>query len=467
MRLLTTFFLFAINLPVIAQQPKNVDAPSLPITKDTTSIISAFLSGHVSGQFRYFFMATDNRTGLSDYYANSIGGGIKYETAAFHKFKFGISNYFAFNIGSSDLTKPDPQTGQLNRYEIGLFDIQNPGNKKDINRLEELYFKYEFKNSSISFGKQLLNSSFINLQDGRMRPTAVKGLWAEINQIKNTKIQLGYLYAISPRSTIKWFKTASSIGLYPVGVNEFGIKSGYAGNLKSNGIILTGISHQFNQGLKIQLFNQFTENIFNSLLIQSDFEKKVSPNSKITGGLQVIRQDAINNGGNSDPLKSYTQKGNKALVIGGRIGWKNSQWESTLNYTRITAHGRYLMPREWGKDPFFTFLPRERNEGFGDVNAFMGKVNYKLKKVPFSASVGIGHYSLPDVNNYLLNKYGIPSYNQLNIDLRYKFSDFLKGFDIQLLYVHKNKTGTTYGNEKFVINKVDMSNWNLVINFQF
>ena len=30
----------------------------------------------------------------------------------------------------------------------------------------------------------------------------------------------------------------------------------------------------------------------------------------------------------------------------------------------------FLMPREWGREPFYTFLPRERNEGLGGVNAW-------------------------------------------------------------------------------------------------
>ena len=71
----------------------------------------------------------------------------------------------------------------MNRYEIGLFDIEDPSNKKDIDRLEELYLKYNFKNATITVGKQLINTPFINLQDGRMRPTVVEGVWTEINNV--------------------------------------------------------------------------------------------------------------------------------------------------------------------------------------------------------------------------------------------------------------------------------------------
>jgi hypothetical protein len=38
------------------------------------------------------------------------------------------------------------------------------------------------------------------------------------------------------------------------------------------------------------------------------------------------------------------------------------------------------MPREWGRDPFY-FMPRERNEGYGDVNAIMTKYNTQILKI--------------------------------------------------------------------------------------
>ena len=55
-------------------------------TVDTSSILAAFKRGHFNGHFRYFLMATDNKTGLTDYYANAAGGGIRYETDLFHGF---------------------------------------------------------------------------------------------------------------------------------------------------------------------------------------------------------------------------------------------------------------------------------------------------------------------------------------------------------------------------------------------
>lgn len=454
-----------------AQHQELNEKPSLWREKesdgDSTSILSAFRRSTFSGHFRYFFMATENKGSLTDYYANAVGGGIKLETGRFKNFQLGISGFFVFNVGSSNLAVPDPLTGQVNRYEIGLFDIEDPANKSDIDRLEELYLKYHFKKATLTFGKQLINTPFINLQDGRMRPTEVEGLLTDIQPSKKIKLQAGYLYGISPRSTVKWFRVGESIGVYPSGVNTDGIKSAYAGHLESKGILLAGLQYQFHPNLKFRFWNQFTENIFNSALLQADYEYPVSETDRLMAGAQLIRQDAVNNGGHEDPSKAYMEKGAKSLTFGAMAGWKNKRWETSLNYNRITALGRYLMPREWGRDPFYTFLPRERNEGLGDVQALTAKLNYKIPTLRFSAAVALGHYELPAVTNFAMNKYGLPSYQQLNIDLRYRFAGLLRGLDAQFLYVYKNRSGKGYLEDKFVINKVDMSLWNLVLNYQF
>ena len=465
-----TSLLFANNIR--AQHQEISDKPTVWKEKnnekiDSTSILNAFKNGNFSGNFRYFFMGTNNEKDLYDYYANALGGGVKFETAKLHNLQFGVSGYYIFNIGSSDFTQKDPQTNLSNRYEVALFDIQNPSNKDNLSRLEELYLKYNYKNSTVTLGKQLLNTFFINLQDGRMRPTEVNGIWVDFNEIKKTKINLGYLYGISPRSTLKYFEMGESIGIYPAGVNPDGTKSNNAGNLDSNGIYIIGVQNESIKNLKTLFWNQFAENLFNSALFQMDYKYDLNSNSKLLFGFQTIYQNALNFGGNEDPSKTYFEKNGNSQTFGGRFGWKNNTLELSLNYNRITDKGRYLMPREWGRDPFYTFMPRERNEGFGDVNAVMAKIQYTNPKKTFKSHLAVGYFDLPDLKNVALNKYGLPSYVQTNVDVRYEFQGLLKGFGVQLLYVHKFNVGETYDSKNYIFNKTNMSNINFILNFNF
>ena len=94
------------------------------------------------------------------------------------------------------------------------------------------------------------------------------------------------------------------------------------------------------------------------------------------------------------------------------------------------------MPQEWGRDPFYTFVALQRNEGFGDVLTVMTKIQYTNPKKTFISHLAVGYFDLPDVKNIALNKYGLPSYVQTNADIRYEFHGLLKGFDAQLLYVY-------------------------------
>ena len=434
---------------------------------DTTSLLYAFRSGTLHGHFRYFFMATDNRSGLSDYYGQAAGGGIRYETGKFKGFQVAIGGFYIFNIGSSNLTHPDPLTGQANRYEIGLYDVEDPSNKKDIDRLEEFYLKYSHGKGSIILGRQLLNTPFINLQDGRMRPTGVEGIYGEWKAHKKWTVEGGWLYAISPRSTTRWFNVDESMGVYPSGVRADGAKSQYHGNLTSAGAFQLGIHANPGKKLALHGWDLFVENIFNAAMIQADYRLPLKDKQSVLISVMGIRQDILHNGGNNDPALAYATPGSHAWAFSGRAGWSDERWEATLNYTRITADGRYLMPREWGRDPFYTFMPRERNEGFGDVDAVAVMTTYKVPRKGLKAAISAGYYQLPEISDFRLNKYGLPSYYQVNTEIRYQFHGLLKGMDAQLLVAAKKRAGELPSNLKYVINKVDMINYNLVVNYNF
>ena len=83
-----------------------------------------------------------------------------------------------------------------------------------------------------------------------------------------------------------------------------------------------------------------------------------------------------------------------------------------------------------------------------------------------SFTLGYGYYNLPNVTNYRLNKYELPSYHQFNIDLRYKFEGYFEGLEIQCLIVRK-ESATPQENTEYVFNKNNLTNYNFVINYHF
>jgi hypothetical protein len=131
---------------------------------DSSSLWHAFKGGLLSGHIRQFSMATINQHQAPDYYALAIGAGIRYQTAPFHGFQVTLSGYFIQNVASTNLTETDAATGAVNRYEIGLFDIEHPENKANLDRLEELNITYAHKGLTVTYGKQIVKTAFINPQ---------------------------------------------------------------------------------------------------------------------------------------------------------------------------------------------------------------------------------------------------------------------------------------------------------------
>ncbi len=434
--------------------------------RDSNSLRSAFKRGTLHGHIRNFLMVTDNQAGLSDYHANATGGAIRYETGSFRKLKFVVSGFFVYNTFSSDIAKPDMKTGALNRYEVALFDVEDHANKHDIDRLEELHVAYQSKQLQLIFGKQLINTPFINLQDGRMRPTGVEGLVAHWQSSAKTNLDLSWLYRISPRGTVQWYGIGESIGVYPPGVNMDGTRSGYPDHTHSNFLAMLGWNQQLTNTWQMQLWNLYADKVFNTAMLQLDYQSRV-PKPRWIAAMQLIQQQSVADGGNIDQQKAYFPKDAASLSFGGKFGWENKQWSFSMNYNRITAKGRYLMPREWGRDPFFTFLARERNDGLGDVHALVGRIRYDHASSLTSVQLGVGYYQLPDVTDTRLNKYGLPSYVQSNLDIRHKFKGFFEGLEAQLLYLVKWKAVAGPLSEKFIINKVNMQQWNFVVNYHF
>lgn len=461
---------FSVMWPLIGQHQDLQEKPKIwqgddKKSTDSTSILSAFKNGKVNGHFRYYFSNTVNEGDLTDYYAQAIGGGLRYETGSFYGFHIGVSGFYIFNAGSSDLAERDPLTQQLNRYELGLFDVTTPDQLNEINRLEELFIKYQNRKTVLTLGRQLLNNPFINLQDGRMRPTAVEGLWAEHQLNKKSFLQGGWIWGVGPRSTSRWYDAGESIGIYPRGVDVQGQPARYFGNTETQGVGILNYQHTFSKEWKLDIWNMWMENIQNTTLLQVGYQKKIK-NRQIYAGTQFWYQQKTGDGGNQNADLAYNQNDNPVYVTGVQVGMKVGQWNHSVNFNRIYATGRFLMPREWGRDNFYTFIPRERNEGFGDVTAISWRTVYKSSS-PWTTSLAAGYFDLPDVRNFELNKYGLPSYIHTNLDVRYKFDGLLNGFEAQTLFSYKRAVGETYDNPRYIIHKVNMFLINVVVNYRF
>jgi hypothetical protein len=336
-----------------------------------------------------------------------------------------------------------------------------------MDRLEELYIRYSNKYFYIKVGRMDLNTPFMNPQDGRMRPTLEDGLWIATNETKKLSVSGGFIHKISPRSTLNWYSTARSVGIYNQGFTTSGLKSDYKNNIESKGFAMLNISYKPLKNFAINLWNGYFENVMNTAIAEFTYKTKINNEISLRHSAMMLRQDAVNDGGNKEIAKRYVDPGSNAIAYSLQQIVKYQQLTWTLNYTRITRNGRYLMPREWGRDYFYTFMSRERNEGLADVHAFTTQVGLTSNDKRFITQFIYGYYRLPSVNDFKYNKYAMPSYHQINVAATYVLGGWFKGTELRGLIVHKkNADSSIEGAYKYFYNKVDMWNFNFIIDFK-
>lgn len=433
--------------------------------KDTICLTDCFRKAHWEAHTRSFFMSTLNEGNLKDDYAMATGAGIGVITKPVYGFQAGMSGFFAFKLFSSEIYKSDSLTKSANRYEIGLFDVENPHNESDMDRLEELYLRYANKKLSIAGGRMNLNTPFFNPQDGRMRPTLEEGIWINVNEWKKFSFAGGWISRVSPRSTVRWVSLSESMGVFSSGVNNDGTKSEYHDNVQGcTGMAIANVNYRFSERIKVILWNGFLENVMNTSVAEIRGVKNAGSNSYYSN-LLFIHQDAINKGGNSNPHKSYFS-GRQSNAVSAQVGVKQKRNNFSLNYTHITGDGRYLLPREWGRENLYTYLPRERLEGSGMVHAAMVKWDRSNRKERLHTVFAYGYYALPRVDNFRLNKYGLPSYHHLYAEADYSFGRFFQGMLLRIIITSKIEANDRPNDLKYIYNKVNMINFNVILDYK-
>ncbi len=416
--------------------------------------------GKMDVRARFYSMNTVNEAALRDYFASAFGVGAGYSSPEWEGLSFRSSAWLTQGLYTTDITNPDPISGALNRYEIGLFNVRDV-HDRTLFRIEDLYLQYKKEQSYLRLGRQLITTPFVNPQDGRMSPSYVQGIYGRWQPRKSFHMEGGWLNRMSPRGTEQWFSVGSSMGAFPQGLSSDGNRANYEGNIQSKGIGLMKIGANPVKGLELQVWNTFVENVLNVSLAQADARLPLKNKFVAFTGFQLTYLTALRDGGNPDRALTYLMPECESWVMSGRIGLGHEKGEFSINYTRMSGKGRFQFPREWGRDPFYTFMPRERNEGYGGVEALVLRSKYHLIPEKLQAELSHGWFQLPAANDVVLNKYGLPSYHQTNLDLRYHPNE---RWNLQYLIMYKGANGNTFDNPRYIQNKVNMLYHNLTLN---
>ncbi|MGM0478429.1 MAG: OprD family outer membrane porin [Bacteroidota bacterium] len=420
--------------------------------------------GYFEFHKRTFAMSTINEGAIDDYFTVTSGAGLGYYSPSFKNFHLSFSGFFAFQLYQYNLHTTDATAGKGSRYERQLYDLNDVDNSTDLDRLEELYLSYERDHFSVELGRHQLESPLLNENDNRMRPNIFSGLSVNYH---NDHLQLKGAWFVSEtiRGTVHWYSISESMGIYGQGRNPLGDSGLYHGNISTKGLGTFGAIYE-KKNLKTQFWNYTAENIFNLSFGQVDYTYSGKTVDYVLG-VQGLYQYALNHGGNPNPSLTYIQEDESTYALGGRIGMIYKNHQLTGNYFGIADQGRYLFPREWGREKFYASLTRELFEGYGGLNAYVLKYKYDPKERPFWVSVGAGYIDQPSNENLRLSKYALDDYYHFTGKFDYKFQGYFEGLDLKCIVVYKKEAyqGSMTAREK--INKADMINLNLVVDYRF
>ncbi|WP_300441458.1 OprD family outer membrane porin [Christiangramia sp.] len=410
-------------------------------------------------------MNTFNKGSLRDFTALAIGGKLKYQYIPIENLKLAIAVYNSTNLGIQDLTIPDMETGKLSRYEEGLFDRLNLDNKS-IFLIGELYANYKVSEHEFSLGRMKIKSPLVNPEDGRMIPSLFQGLHYQFETGDNTFFEAGIFNAVAPRSTGEFYGIGESIGTYAVGRDWTGSPAQYAGNTESDFLFIANANFKITKNSSIETWNYFIENVSNSFYLKPKFD--ITENLNLE--MEWLHQNRIGEGGNSIDSLRYFQA-NSSDIIGVKVKYNWDQNSSvSLGYDRILPHGQFIFPREWGREFLFSFQKRERSEGSADNHALimyyddtfsLGDPESKINTI-----LSVGHQWKPSVLNPKLNKYAVPDYTHINLDLFFSFKQ-LKNLKPEVLFVTKFANGDFPDNPNFYLNKTDLFHVDLILNYNF
>jgi len=430
--------------------------------EDTTKIKKlkdVFTHAEIEGHIRNYFMSTINEGDLKDYYTNATGGAIGFKTLPFKGFSLGVKGIFTYQTFSSDLNEMDVQSQRVSKWEHELYDINDLENYNDLDRLEELYISYQFKKGVVTAGKMpIIKTPLVNKSDGRMKPFAFSGLQLQLNLDSNTHLYAAAIGRVSPRSTVEWYNFNEAIGIVTNGSQTNGLAADYEGNTESEGMSILGFYKKFGNS-SISLYNYHLHRIVNTSMLEWKL-----PISKFDFNFQYAFQFADDFQKTLDYKNRYIQPNENGQIASVKSTYNMKHGSFSLSYTHLFATGRFLFPKELGRDQINTSISRSRAEGLGNTNVLTIDYQYHLNKQTTIELEGTTVLQ-NNPNSAEFNKYNVDNYYQLNTRLKHKMKDFFEGLEFSALYVYKENYEQNQA--ELIFNRSNFHQINLIANYNF
>ncbi len=228
------------------------------VALNASSIDEAFVAGKASGEIRAVYVSQNNEVD-EDTYGTSIGGILKYESAAWNNIKLGAGAYVSqklhFATGNFDAGEANPD----------LFAEDT----KSYAYVGEAYIDYSANDVSLRVGRQLIDTPFADTDDIRMHPNTFEAAIATYKGVDETTLLGGYITrwaGYDSEDDISKFKKvttdsngAAVIGIINESVENLELQGWYYGIDKLTDIFYTDASYTilFNETNGVEFVGQW------------------------------------------------------------------------------------------------------------------------------------------------------------------------------------------------------------------
>jgi len=422
--------------------------------------------GQFGGHMRAYHMSTFHTTnGLGNQYANAIGAEIRYATHELYGFHLALSGRFTFGVAQSELAEPNEQTGRLPRFEPQLYDVTDPENKTDLDRLDELYLQYRYRRSTVTVGRQYLQTPLVNPRDSRMKAYLFQGVWGQWRPTGLGTFSGGWIDRVSPRSTVEWFQVRESIGVYGQGRRPDGEPSNFHEHVETAGLAILGWQSPLKHALMAQVWGYFIENVSGTLLGEIAYSPQKTHHWQPYVAAQYLTQGSMGVGGNADPTRRYYEVGDRSHLAGLVVGAATERQSVSTRALHVFDDGRFIFPSEWGRPEFTVQLPRTRVEGLADAYVLQLQLETELSP-HLEALLNVARIWTAPTQDAARNKYGLPDLYQANLDVTYRFDGWFEGLHARLLVVYTQAAHPTLRPEEAYYN-AGYIHPNLILEYEF
>jgi len=318
-------------------------------TSQATSLHDVLRQGSYEGSIRLGYEHQDGKN------STAVGGKLQYQTAEYKGFDARVTFYTVQGVGNKE------------NLAIPFFDA----NEKSYTLLGELYLEKNLQNTTITLGRQILDTPFVNSDDVGMIPNIFEAYTLLNTDVKNTTVMFSHI--------VKW-----------AGVDAEDPAS-FSSLNPGNGLQMAGFMYEGMKNMHTSLWYYYAKELVKVTYLETKYENR-HPKGSFSFAMQYALEDFYND--------------EKANVYGFRtdIGWDKNDILLSLAYNKTDSDG-IGADNLWGGGPFFAAA-----EHLTPAEAGINGETFLLSCALNSAKFGM------DGVNFMLSYFHMRGDNQVKAD---------------------------------------------------